>query len=186
MNSSGNPQPTAENLSAGDAATEEWEGVLVRVADIECTNLPDATNNFQWLGSSWQGDILVDDLMYDSAPNVGSFYSVTGVITFTFSEWKVEPRMASDIEVSTGIAELAGSTVSLFPNPTNGVVTVDLADIKGRTELTLSDATGRVVLTTVTSNERIVLDASTLPNGIYLMTLRNANEVMSTRLSVQH
>ena len=186
VNSSGNPQPTAENLSAGDAATEEWEGVLVRVADIECTNLPDATNNFQWLGSSWQGDILVDDLMYDSAPNVGSFYSVTGVITFTFSEWKVEPRMASDIEVSTGIAELAGSTVSLFPNPTNGVVTVDLADIKGRTELTLSDATGRVVLTTVTSNERIVLDASTLPNGIYLMTLRNANEVMSTRLSVQH
>jgi hypothetical protein len=185
VNSSGNPQPAAENLSAADAAQEEWEGVLVRVADIECMNLPDMTNNFQWLGSSWQGDILVDDLMYDSTPTVGTFYSVTGVITFTFGEWKVEPRMASDIEVSTGVDELAGNAVSLFPNPTNGVVTVDLSGITGRTELSLSDASGRVVLSAVSSNERLVLDASTLPNGIYVMTLRNANEVMSTRLSVQ-
>ena len=186
VNSSGNPQPTAENLSAADAAQEEWEGVLVRVADIECMNLPDMTNNFQWLGSSWQGDILVDDLMYDSTPTVGTFYSVTGVITFTFGEWKVEPRMASDIEVSTGVDELAGNAVSLFPNPTNGVVTVDLSGITGRTELSLSDASGRVVMSAVSSNERLVLDASTLPNGIYVMTLRNANAVMSTRLSVQH
>jgi hypothetical protein len=186
VTSSGNPQPTAENLSAADAAQEEWEGVLVRVADIECMNLPDMTNNFQWLGSSWQGDILVDDLMYDSTPTVGTFYSVRGVITFTFGEWKVEPRMASDIEVSTGVDELAGNAVSLFPNPTNGVVTVDLSGITGRTELSLSDASGRVALSAVSSNERLVLDVSTLPTGIYVMTLRNANEVMSTRLSVQH
>ena len=186
VNSNGNPQPAAENLNATDASQEEWEGVLVRVADIECMHLPDMSNNFQWLGSSWQGDILVNDLMYDSTPTVGTFYSVTGVINFTFGEWKVEPRMASDIEVSTGVDELAGNTVSLFPNPTNGVVTVDLSGITGRTELSLSDACGRVVLSAVSSNERMVLDASTLPNGIYVMTLRNGNAVMSTRLSVQH
>jgi len=186
VNSSGNPQPAAENLSAADASQEEWEGVLVRVADIECMNLPDMSNNFQWLGSSWQGDILVDDLMYDSTPTVGNFYSVTGVVTFTFGEWKVEPRMASDIESGTGVNELAGTTISLFPNPTNGLVTLDLAGITGRTEISLTDAAGRVVMNQVTSSERLVMDASALSNGIYVMTLRNANDVMSTRLSVQH
>jgi hypothetical protein len=84
------------------------------------------------------------------------------------------------------VDELAGNAVSLFPNPTNGVVTVDLSGITGRTELSLSDASGRVALSAVSSNERLVLDVSTLPTGIYVMTLRNANEVMSTRLSVQH
>jgi len=186
VNSSGNPQPAAENLSAADASQEEWEGVLVRVADIECMNLPDMSNNFQWLGSSWQGDILVDDLMYDSTPTVGNFYSVTGVVTFTFGEWKVEPRMASDIESGTGVNELAGTTISLFPNPTNGLVTLDLAGITGRTEISLTDAAGRVVMNQVTSSERLVMDASALSNGIYVMTLRNANDVLSTRLSVQH
>jgi hypothetical protein len=43
-----------------------------------------------------------------------------------------------------------------------------------------------VALSAVSSNERLLLDVSTLPTGIYVMTLRNANEVMSTRLSVQH
>jgi hypothetical protein len=80
--------------------------------DLECLNLPDATNNFQWLGSNWQGSMLVDDLIFDSTPAVGNYYSVTGLVTYTFSEWKLEPRMESDIEIGTSVEELNAAALS--------------------------------------------------------------------------
>jgi hypothetical protein len=186
VNSTGNALPAAENLNAATASTEPWEGVLVRVADLECQNLPDATNNFQWLGSNWQGSMLVDDLIYDSTPIVGNYYSVTGLMTYTFSEWKLEPRMESDIEIGTSVEELSLAALGMFPNPTNTLVTIDLSALSGRTEVSVSDATGRVVLDRVSSDDRLLIDASSFATGMYQVTLRNNGAVRTGRLSVQH
>ena len=185
VNSSGNTLPAAQDLNGAEASTEPWEGVLVRVADLACMNLPDITNNFQWLGSNWQGSILVDDLIYDTTPSVGGYYSVTGVVTYTFSEWKLEPRMESDLEIGTGVEELSSAALSMYPNPTTNLVTIDLSAMSGRSELSLSDATGRVVLNTLSSDDRLVIDASTFAAGLYQVTLRNNGAVSTGRLSVQ-
>jgi hypothetical protein len=186
VNSSGNALPAAENLNAATASTEPWEGVLVRVADLECQNLPDATNNFQWLGTNWQGSMLVDDLIYDSTPIVGNYYSVTGLVTYTFSEWKLEPRMESDIEIGTGVDELNNVRITAFPNPAAQVITLDLSGLADRTEYTVHDATGRMVLSEVATAERTALDVSNLTNGMYMLTLRNKGAMTGIRIAVQH
>jgi len=186
VNSTGIALPPAQDLTGAEASTEPWEGVLVRVADLECLNLPDATNNFQWLGSDWQGSMLVDDLIFDSTPAVGNYYSVTGLVTYTFSEWKLEPRMESDIEIGTSVEELNAAALSMYPNPTSELVTIDLSAMSGRSEVSVSDATGRVVLNRVSSDDRLLIDASSFATGLYQVTLRNNGAVSTGRLSVQH
>lgn len=188
VNSSGNTLPAAENLNATEAATEPWEGVLVRVVDLRCNNLPDNTNNFQWLGSNWQGSILINDLMYDTAPTVGNYYNVTGIVNYNFSEWKLEPRMESDLETSasTGLNEVAASALRTYPNPATAALFVDLSALEGRSEVELVDATGRVALRTSSGNSLLQLDVNSLAGGMYTLNVRTSDQLISRRVSVQH
>lgn len=187
VNSSGNTLPAAENLSVATAATEPWEGVLVRVVDLRCNNLPDNTNNFQWLGSNWQGSILIDDLIYDTTPTVGNYYNVTGIVTYTFSEWKLEPRMASDLETSSsiGVDEVVGNNLRTYPNPATTTLFVDLSAMEGRSEVELVDATGRPALRT-SSTALMQLDVNSLASGMYSLNVRNGGQLISRRVCVQH
>ena len=110
------PVPAAEALTPVAAADEQWEGVLVTLADIGCQAPLDGNN--QWTGvSNTQGSMIVDDLMYLYTPTVGDYYSVTGVMTWTFNERKIEPRFLADIAVGSGIGEATTATVGLYPNP---------------------------------------------------------------------
>ena len=178
------PLPTPTALDPTAAAAEQWEGVLVKIMDVECLNLPDIANFNQWNISNWLGASIVDDLMYLYAPTVGTFYSVTGVMHWANSERKIEPRQLSDIELGTSIGEFAGSTVNVFPNPASTTLTVNIPSLIGRTEFTLTDATGRIVTGNVITTDRNAIDVSAMPAGIYALTLRNGASVWSTRVVV--
>ncbi|MBL7950652.1 MAG: T9SS type A sorting domain-containing protein [Flavobacteriales bacterium] len=185
--SSGNAAPAAETLTAGDWSAEAWEAVLVKVMNVQCTNLPTAENFMEWNASNWQGNVLVNDLLYAYTPTVGTAYSVTGIVDYAFSAWKLEPRAESDIELGVvGINELNNTSIVLFPNPAAATVTLDLSDLSGRTEYTLHDAHGRMVMADVATAVRTTLDVSGLTNGLYVVTLRNNGATTSTRLAVQH
>ncbi len=179
------PQPAPQMLDATSAAAEQWEGVLTHIAELECMNLPDAGTFFEWTGTSWQGSLPVDDLMYLYAPTVGNFYNVTGVMHFANGARKIEPRGLSDFTAGTGLNDIAGSGVSVFPNPASAWLTVIAPDLSGRIEYTLSDVAGRTVRSALIANERCMIDVSGMPAGFYTLTLRNGSSVWSTRVSVQ-
>ena len=183
--SSGNALPAPSFVSTFDAGSEQYEGVLVTATNATCTDASAA--NGQWIIDNGTGPLFVSPLIYDYPnPAQGSNYDVTGPIFYAFSEWKVLPRDINDVVFATSIGEFAGSTVTLFPNPANTALTMDLGSVSGRTEYTVSDATGRIVLTDIATTQRSTVDVSALSNGIYVVTLRNADAVWSTRLQVQH
>ena len=184
--SSGNALPAAEVLNATEASSEPWEGVLVKVLDLQCQNLPDGSNNFQWNGSNWLGSILVNDLFFDSAPVVGSYYSVTGLLNYSFNEWKLEPRDQADIEIGVGIGELSGTRVSVYPNPAQEQLTIELASLEAGTLFNVIDANGRSVMNGTVNTDRHLLDVSSVSNGLYALTLTNSKASWSTRILVQH
>ena len=89
--SPGNP---VEVLAAttGTVGQEQWEGMLVQVTNADCTN-DDIANNFgQWTIDDGSGAVLVNDLLYAYTPTLGVNYDVTGLVSYSFSEWKIEPR----------------------------------------------------------------------------------------------
>ncbi len=176
------PVPAPEMLTPAAAQDEQWEGVLAMLVDIGCTTGLDGNN--QWTGTSnTAGSILVDDLMYLYTPVVGNYYSVTGVLTFTFAERKIEPRFLADIAVGSGIGEANIATIGFYPNPANDIIRMDLGAINGRVEYTLVDATGRVAKSgSLASN---VLSLDELTNGLYTLALRSSDGVRMARVMVQ-
>lgn len=174
---------TPTTISTNDGNTEPYESVLVRVVNASCLS---AGAFGQFTMNDGSGSVLVDDVLYAHPFAVGSRYDITGILQYAFSEWRILPRDAADVIISTSIGELAGATITLFPNPANDALTIDLGTLSGRTEYSVVDATGRMVLADVITGVRNTIDVGALTNGMYVMTLRNSGSTWSTRIAVQH
>ncbi|HQW04687.1 MAG: T9SS type A sorting domain-containing protein [Flavobacteriales bacterium] len=185
---SGQTLPAALVVETGEVSSEALESVLIQVLDATCTEVPGGANFGKWKADDGSGFAVVGKEIYTTTPDpeLGVMYNVTGVVSYGFEEFNIQPRYAADIEMITSIGELAGADVTLFPNPASTVLTLDLGALAGRTEYRLIDATGRVVLADVVTADRSTIDVSTLQSGVYVMTLNNGASSWSDRVTVQH
>ncbi len=98
-----NPQNgTAEEFGAG-ARAEPWESTLVRVEDVVVTQEANNFNEFQV-----DGALLVDDLLYliDPLPAADTAFTfLTGVLNYSFGDYKLLPRAEADVLLDDGSGE---------------------------------------------------------------------------------
>lgn len=170
------------SASTADVNTEPFEAVLVQVSNATCTN-PDAGFG-QFVVNDGSGDCLVDDVIFQFTASLGATYNVTGPVQYAFEQYKILPRDINDVELVTGMDDLAFGGVELFPNPATDVLNIHLGRMEGRTEYTLADATGRVVRGEVITHEQGVIPVYGLASGSYVLTLRSGDSVWSTRVMV--
>lgn len=74
---------------------------------------------------------------------------------------------------TAGIENVETATLRLYPNPTNGLVSVETDQYIGET-LALFDRMGRKVMTQKVADELTRIDLGGLPNGLYLLRVGNA------------
>ncbi|MGM0575667.1 MAG: lamin tail domain-containing protein [Myxococcota bacterium] len=88
-----------EWLATGGALAEMYEGVLVRVEDVETIHTkPDCPHDFGEFTVT--GGLRVDDKGYAWDPHLGDeFASITGPLHYGFGNFKLEPRDESDLDV---------------------------------------------------------------------------------------
>lgn len=90
---SGAGSPTAVTLDAAPADWEPYEGVLVTLENVGIT-----TDIDDYGQAATDYGLFIDNGLYNyQAANGQTFASVTGVVTYTFSEWKIWPRTESDM-----------------------------------------------------------------------------------------
>lgn len=82
-------------ISAEMFNTEAYEGVLVTVDMLECTASANDYGEAEFTVAS--NVIISDDLYFDFTPTIGSYYQVTGVVHYSFGNYKINPRSESDI-----------------------------------------------------------------------------------------
>jgi len=82
---------------------------------------------------------------------------------------------------STGINNVERNSISIYPNPTEGILNFRTEEI-GTVEVV--DATGRIVLSTSSRLGQNTLDVTALPTGIY--TLRTIGEQVGTAHFIKH
>ncbi len=99
LESSNNVLPDSILISTGNIAQEKYEGVFVYVINAECIN--DDLGYAEWLVNDSSGDVRIDDQMYLYSPSVGVLYNITGVVNYSFNDFKIEPRDAGDISLFT-------------------------------------------------------------------------------------
>ncbi len=88
-----------------------------------------------------------------------------------------------------GIDEVSAPTFSLYPNPTEGDITISGADLSGKVLIEMTDMTGRVVYTrqeTMAADQGVTLPLSgLLAQGSYLLRLTTAKGSSSQPVMVQ-
>lgn len=131
VNSQGNSLPSATVLTSGEAATESYEGVLIKVQFAKCTSLPTTYNDFNV--NDGTGVLNVDDDMYKFVPTLNLYYDITGIGHYNYGLYKILPRSASDVSVSVANTEanivsfsLAEQTGVATINSTNGTIGIEV------------------------------------------------------------
>lgn len=97
INSSNNTLPNPILLMTGEASNEDYEGMLITIENATCTSTDIGFG--EWQINDGSGALAVDDLMYLFSSDLNIDYGVTGILTYTFSNYKIEPRSMDDVEI---------------------------------------------------------------------------------------
>ncbi len=142
----GNTLPEASILSTIEVNQEDYEGVLVHIDQAECTDYNPEYG--EWLVDDGTGITMVDDLIYEFIPEIGTSYNITGIVDFSFSSFKIEPRYSSDITDNSSVEEdVVNAENSLFnyPNPFNPTTTISFNITTENAELIIYNLKGQKV-----------------------------------------
>lgn len=87
-----------------------------------------------------------------------------------------------------GIEELGTGSIALYPNPTNGLLTIAFGEeVTGKVNVRVLDMSGRAVIETpvnMAGADRSTIDLSGLQQGNYLVQVRTADHVTNQRVQV--
>lgn len=136
------------------------------IVTIEC---PFTRNNYHFIGWSTERTGTPDTLYQP-----GSVVHVHGNVTL-YARWKKNS--------SEGVDEVEETSVSLWPNPTTGELTVAFEEAQ-EAQVQVLDAVGRTVLREgVSGGAKISLSA--LPDGVYTVQVRTSAGVYNQRVIKQ-
>ncbi len=105
---------------------------------------------------------------------VGAPYTMSDVSKITFGA-----DLSTDIN-----EELLNSSVVAYPNPTSGVITLNITDNAQETVVNIYNVNGSLVSST-TYNGNVVnekIDLSSFDNGIYMMIINSNNNVITKKI----
>lgn len=172
-----NPSPTATSMLASSGSGDTFVSKL------------DANGNFVWTkqlsGTSYD---LGQGIAVDAAENVyttGAFYDVVDHDPSPITSYTLSSNGLYDIFISkltaaepstVGFTNISGenSLINLYPNPTNGLLTVKTNSYEN-TNVALYNLVGQKVLSVKLENLSTTLDLEILSQGIYQLELIQNN-----------
>ena len=137
--------------------------------------------DFQGYGPIVHGRIVTTDNLsgYADLP-----IGVSGVTALSSQEEEVLLSVIGDtVHIDpnkVGVVEPEQLDISIYPNPTNGLVTID--GITEQTNLSVMNAVGQVVFRTNLGTDKSRVDLSHLNSGLYVIKLETDKAVAVDRL----
>ncbi len=208
VNSTGNTVPEPIALATGTIGAkasgvvdaEQYESVLIKYTNPIITKPnADPSGNF--------GEMLVDDnsggprvelqdgnhqyhnnwepgLSGIQVDSLARFSSITGVLYFSFSNYKLTPRKDADLlgyttDIKDNLVPAEFALRQNYPNPFNPSTAIEFSIPKGQNvKLEIFDVLGRSVQTLINEykeagNYKVYFNASSLPSGVYLYKIES-------------
>ncbi len=148
-----------------DVNNEKYEGVLVKVKNVTCSDAPDQYG--QWYVENHT--LQIDDNMYnksDFTPTVGNSYDIRGVVDYNFQEYAILPTSANDISDAIAVNELQNKVV-LYPNPV-----VNTLHVSEKANIEVLNMVGQVIYKAENTDN---VEFSNFSRGVYLIKVENEN-----------
>jgi phosphatidylserine/phosphatidylglycerophosphate/cardiolipin synthase-like enzyme len=99
--SSGNALPEPLVITTAEVNSEAFESVLVSIENATCTNNNLGFGEYQINDGS--GVCMGDDLLFIHSLENNQVYNLTGPLYYSFSNFKIVPRSAEDIEIAQAL-----------------------------------------------------------------------------------
>jgi len=83
-----------------------------------------------------------------------------------------------------GVGEVTLAAFNVYPNPTEGSITVRMANATASADLRVTDMMGRVVMQSTFTGNNLLVDMGQLPSGIYTVGITVGSHVAQQRLAL--
>ena len=165
----------AMTVAAANVNAEMYESVLVTVENLKTTALPDSFG--EWL-TEFDGSVVkIDNQLHVYDPTLHQRYHITGVINYTFSEFKLAPRSDADVVFVDGIADL-GIAITVYPNPFRDHISIKVSSNVELTKAVITNIAGQLVKEVI--NPESTIATGDLRNGVYFISLHTENGIAKT------
>ena len=141
-------------------------------------------SNYNLIGYANGNAVSYDD---NDIQSVNCYYKVTTINTMPGNETcESVPAMAADgihdyvTVITEGITELE-SGIRVYPNPTNGQITIEA---EGMNRVTVMNTMGQTIYDTPTDSDQTMLNLSQYGTGMYLIHISSEMGVIVKRVSV--
>lgn len=91
-----------------------------------------------------------------------------------------------EIEDVSGINELSSLITALFPNPTSGMLRLEISPSDQELSYQLVDLAGRILTSSNIQATQTTIDLSSFASGEYLLKISSKNEFIKTLKIVKH
>ena len=136
--------------------------------------------------------ILITNELFSEVSNTGSEiktikidnFMAGGLVNYdnNISDHRPVGLKIKVIPTSVSLVEVPNSIIKIFPNPTNGSITISLEEIMSIINLRLTNALGQVILTkNYESTNRINFDLDT-PKGVYFLQVDIDGQVITKKI----
>jgi hypothetical protein len=160
---------------------EDYEGVLVQIEYLQTTALPD--KNGEWMTQSEDGGgvaVKIDEQLFAYTPIVDQSYAITGVMNYTYDEYKLAPRNEQDIIFLVGVDTefTLGNNIDVYPNPFNDNISFNVPSEIVLTKAVITNIAGQIVIEVSNPEQSIV--TTQLSDGVYFIALHTADGIAKT------
>ena len=92
----------------------------------------------------------------------------------------------SGADASLGLTEINDELLKVYPNPTTGILSIDLVGQSLINSIEILDLNGRIIDVKVVNAESTTADLSALQNGFYLVRINTIQGSVLRRIALQH
>ena len=165
VHSQNNPLPAPVIVTAASVKSEQYEGVLVKILNATCIN-PNAGYGM-WTVQDNTDTCKIHNLLYSYTPILNNKYNITGPVYYAYSEYRIEPRSANDIQDVTGIDENIFNDVLIYPIPAQNYLNISSAKQINKIEIYTLDSK-KVMEKLIKNSNEYVLNINNLKQGNYI------------------
>ena len=118
---------------------------------------------------------------------VGSYtYSVSVTNNSTTSNCITSDMITVNVNSANAIETLVMDDISIYPNPTDGILKLEFSNTIENTWIRIINVTGQVVYSEYLENLTGIktLDLSGLDKGVYILSIQNKNIILTNKITL--